>query len=91
MPVPENAVSSTAIALTVTLPVFVTWNVYVTTSPAPVTVVGLADFTTVSDEVCVAGTVKVDWSVTFGPVGGVPVAVPMLVTLPRSTSAWLVM
>ena len=27
---------------------------------------------------------------TAGPVGGVPVAVPVLVTLPRSTSAWVV-
>ena len=30
------------------------------------------------------------WLSTFGPVGGVPVAVPRLVMLPASTSAWVV-
>ena len=38
----------------------------------------------------VAVTVAVDWSVTAGPVGGVPGAVPVLVMSPASTSAWVV-
>ena len=73
----------------VTLPVLVTWNVYVTTSPAADTVVGVADLVTVNAAVCVAGTVTDDGGDTGGvtPAGGVPVAVAVLVTEPASTSA----
>ena len=37
-----------------------------------------------------AGIDTVDVAVTFGPLGGVPVAVPVLVMLAASTSAWVV-
>ena len=60
VPVPVNAVSVTAGSVMVTLPVLVTTNVYVTTSPAAVTVVGVADLVTVNAAVCVAGTVTDD-------------------------------
>ncbi len=35
-------------------------------------------------------SVTVDVAETAGPAGGVPFAVPVLVMLPRSTSAWVV-
>ena len=38
----------------------------------------------------VAGMVTDDCAVIADPVGGVPVAVPVLVMLPRSRSAWVV-
>ena len=44
----------------------------------------------VIDGVRVAGMVTVDVAVTGGPVGGVPDAVAVFVTPPRSTSAWVV-
>ena len=75
----------------VTLPVLVTRNVYVTTSPAAVTVVGDADFTTVNAAVCVTGTVTDDGGDTGAvtPAGGVPVAVAVLAIEPASMSAWV--
>ena len=50
----------------------------------------LADLTSFMAGFCSAGTVRVDGSVTAGPVGGSPLAVPVLVMPPRSTSAWVV-
>ncbi len=50
----------------------------------------LADFTREMDGVLVAGIVTVDVAVTVVPDGPVPEALPMLVTLPLSTSAWVV-
>ena len=51
----------------------------------------LADFTRAMAGLAgVAGTVSDDVAVTFGPVGGVPVAVPVLEREPASTSAWVV-
>ena len=50
----------------------------------------LADFTKPMLGLGAAGMVTEDVSVTGGPVGGVPVAVPVLVTDPASTSAWVV-
>ena len=47
----------------------------------------LADFTKVIAGFCAAGMVTVEVSETVGPVGGVPVAVPVFVMPPRSTSA----
>ncbi len=50
----------------------------------------LADLTTEMPGVWVAGMLKADEAVTVVPAGGVPVAVPVLLMLPRSTSAWVV-
>jgi hypothetical protein len=85
-------VSATVIPLTVTLPEFVTANEYVTFAPAAVTVVGLADLTSVRAGPDVALTVAVDGGedVTAGPVGGVPDAVAELDTDPLSISACVV-
>ena len=49
----------------------------------------LADLTKVIRGL-VAGMVTEEVAVTVGPVGGVPVAVPVLVIAPASTSAWVV-
>jgi hypothetical protein len=88
VPEPVNAPSATLGLVNVTLPVLVTRNEYVTTSPAKATVAGAADFTS---EIAGAGgavTVVFDGGdVTSGPVGGVPVAVAVFVTCPASTSA----
>ena len=58
--------------------------------PATVKLPMLADLTRPMAGFWVAGTVVVEVSVTGGPVGGVPVAVPVLVTAPASRSAWVV-
>ena len=60
-----------------------------TTSPAAVTVVGVAVLVTVNAAVWVAGTVADDGGDTgaVSPAGGVPVAVAVLVTEPASMSA----
>ena len=58
--------------------------------PAAEKLAMLADFTKPIAGVWVAVTVVVSWPVTGGPVGGVPVAVPVLVIEPASTSAWVV-
>ena len=50
----------------------------------------LADFTIPIDGVWTAGTVSEDEPDTLEPKGGVPVAVPVLVIPPASTSAWMV-
>jgi hypothetical protein len=47
----------------------------------------LADFTIPMAGDSIAGTVAVDTAVTTSPDGAVPVAVPVLVTLPALTSA----
>ena len=90
-PVPEKSISSTATPLRGTLPVLVTWNVYVSTSPAAVTVVGDADLDSVNAAVWVTGTVTDDGGDTGGvtPAGGVPVAVAVLAIEPASMSAWV--
>ena len=49
-----------------------------------------ADFTTPMAGASTAVTVTEDWAETGAPVGGVPVAVPVLVMLPLSTSVWVV-
>ena len=51
----------------------------------------LADFTMLIDGPAMAGMVTERGAVDGrGPVGGVPVAVPVLVIEPASTSAWVV-
>ncbi|GAA3026216.1 hypothetical protein GCM10017559_60150 [Streptosporangium longisporum] len=58
--------------------------------PASVTVTGKAVFSSATPGVAGAATVAVESSeVTAGPVGGVPVAVAVLVTAPASMSAWV--
>ena len=90
VPEPLNAPSSTVTFVSVTLPVFVTRNEYVTVSPAPVGVAGLADFATVIAGVCGAGIVTLDGGdTTDEPDAEVPVAVASLLMLPASTSAWV--
>ncbi len=49
-----------------------------------------ADFTMAIEGVCLAGMVTEDVAVTFGPLGGVPVAVPVLDIEPAFTSACVV-
>ncbi len=49
-----------------------------------------AVFTSVMVGSCVPGIVTVDGRLMGGPLGGVPLAVPVLVMLPRSMSAWVV-
>ena len=49
-----------------------------------------ADFTIPIDAFWWAGIVREDEAVTFGPVGGVPVATPVFLSFPASTSAWVV-
>jgi len=87
-PAPENAVSSMVTALNVTFPVLVTWNVYVITWPAPVTLVGSADLVTVRAGAS-TGTVADDGGDTGGetPGGGVAAAVAVFVIEPASMSA----
>ena len=88
LPVPENVPSTADTFASVTLPVFVTRNEYVTTAPAPATVDGVADFTIVNVGVADAVTVALEGGdVTAAPVGGVPVAVAVFVTEPASRSA----
>src|ERR1700744_3183498 len=60
------------------------------TVPAAVKLAGSADLARGMAGVCVAVIVTVDWAVTPGPLGGGPVAVPVLGRLPASTSAWVV-
>src|ERR1700750_121059 len=60
------------------------------TVPAAVNVVVSAVFAMVMPGLSVAGMVTVDVCVTSGAVGGVPVAVPVFVTDPLSTSACVV-
>jgi hypothetical protein len=50
----------------------------------------LADFAMPMAGAWIKNTVVVDVAVTAGPVGGVPDAVAVLVMLPLSTSAWVV-
>jgi hypothetical protein len=82
VPVPENAVSTTPTLLIVSLPVFVTTNVYVTCVPDQV-----ADFTTDRPGDSVTVTVADDGpDVTAAPDGPVPAATAVLVTVPASMS-----
>ena len=50
----------------------------------------LADFDDGDRGVWTPGSVPDEVSVTGGPDGGVPVAVPVFVIAPASTSAWVV-
>ena len=90
VPVPVNDSSVMAGSVMVTLPVLVTWNVYVTTSPAADTVRrvgrlghrqrrGRRSPATVTDDGGDTGAVT--------PAGGVPVAVAVLAIEPASISA----
>ena len=86
--------SATPIGFRVTLPVFSTLKVYVTMSPSestPSPLVSASDPVLVRaiDGSAVRATFSVSASVTAGPVGGVPVAVAVLLTEPASTSAWV--
>ena len=58
--------------------------------PGAEKLVMLADFTMAMFGVWVPGMVSEAGAVTWVPAGEVPVAVPVLVMLPRSTSAWVV-
>ena len=49
-----------------------------------------ADFTSVIFGLWIAGTITVEEAVTLVPDGGVPVAVPVFLIEPSSTSAWVV-
>ena len=82
--------SDTPTAVNVTLPVFVTTNEYATAAPAAATVAGDADFTTWIDGDRVTVTTAESVSVTAAPPpGGVPDAVAVLLTVPASTSDWV--
>ena len=86
-PAPVNSPSTTEASVRVTLPVFVTRNVYVTVSPSTSCVLS-ADFTIVIAGDWVAAMFTSEGSETTGsPVGGLPVAVAELSTAPASTSA----
>ena len=96
LPAPlTNVSSSTITSRRVTLPVFLTVKEYSTVSPTtnPVPFVGalLTCFTRlIAAAGPVTGAEAALSSVTFGPVGGVPVAVAVLVSAPpASTSAWV--
>ena len=93
--IPGNG-SDTATDVNVTLPVLVTRNEYVCTSPndAPagtVSVVRAADFVSVIVFVCSIGVdVDEEADVIAGPVGGVPLAVAVLAITPVFTSACVI-
>jgi hypothetical protein len=79
--------SATATFVSVTLPVFVTRNVYGTVEPAVFPdAVPAAFFSVITGERVIA-VVVVPTAVTAVPVGGVPKAVAELFTTPESTSA----
>jgi len=87
---PEGATctSVTAKPDSVTLPVFSSANVYVTTCPTDETVAGAADLASDNDAFDSAVTVAGDGSdVTLGPDGGVPDAVAESTIDPASISA----
>ena len=87
--------SVTATEVRVTLPVLVTANENVCTSPkdAPegaVSVVMATDLIRLIDFTCVTGVLVDDeFDVTAGPVGGVPEVVAVFVTTPAFTSDWV--
>src|SRR5262249_38926768 len=85
-----GAGSVTSTLFTVTFPVLVTRYEYVIVVPTASKVVGLADFTSVISGLATAETVVDDSSSTSVPSGAVPVAVPVLLIEPRSTSACVV-
>jgi hypothetical protein len=60
--------------------------------PGPLKLDGVADFTTEIPGDSTAGTVADDGADTTGVLdpGGVPCAVAVFITLPASTSAWVV-
>ena len=69
-------VSSTETPVRLTLPVFVTKNVYVTVSPTADTEAGLADLAIDNAGFCVVATVAVDGGESIGgPDGGEPDAI----------------
>ncbi len=57
---------------------------------AAVTEVGFADFVMVTDGLCTAATVVLELSTTTAPDGAVPLAVPVFVIDPLSTSCCVV-
>ncbi len=73
-----------------TLPVLVTLYEYVTRVPGAEYDLMLADFFSAMDGYRQTGMHTEDWAVTLGPLGGVPVAVPVFWRDPRSTSLWVV-
>ena len=91
--VPPNSGSWTLTGSSVTLPVLVTLKPKVIVSPASAP---LPSTSSISEEVLTRSTVAVratgvlvvSLSVTLVPDGAVPVVVPVLSTLPASTSAW---
>ena len=84
-----KSVSLTVMFVNVTFPVFCTENVYVITSPTALTLVGFAVFVSIIDGVPVKVCVSSSESVTFGPLGGVPVAVAVFVNVPASMLTWV--
>ena len=79
--------SDTSTPVSVTLPVFVTKNEYVTVCPAAITEPGDDDFTNDNDGVAATGTVEISPPVTGGPDGGVPCTDAEFTTEPESMSA----
>ena len=78
-------------SLSVVLPVLVAVNAYSTVSPA-MPVASAANAPCLSREICGVpgrGTSAESSSVTSSPLGGVPVVVAVLSTVPESTSAWV--
>ena len=69
---------------------FVTKKEYVSVWPAAETLLRSADFTRDSPGAGIEGTSTVEGGDSIGgPVGGTPVAVAVLLVVPRSTSAWV--
>ncbi len=81
--------SVTPTVVRVTLPELVTMNVYAMVAPATKPDGVPACLSTVIAGVRVIGAVADAVVVTAAPVGGVPVAVAVLLTTPASTSAWV--
>ena len=86
-PVRVTSVSVSLMPVTVTLPVFVTFTVYVIVVPAAVISVGFAVFSTFRPGVCVALTCSLSDAVTSLPSGALPFAVAVLSILPAFMSA----
>ena len=91
VPEPLNVPSLTPTPPSVTLPVLVMRNEYVMVWPAAVAVAGDAVFFSVSAGLPVVVRVAVEGGdVSVVPDGSLPEAVAVLVTVPESTSAWVV-
>ncbi len=90
-PAGATCVSVGVTAVRVWLPVLVTVNVYVMTSPTAATVLTDGTFAVVTVSTGFTGTLTGGdgGPITGGPVGGVPVLVALSFTLPLSRSAWV--